>query len=177
LQPTEIPGYPGYFLDTNGNVLRQAGDSLLPVPINDTGEYSRVSLGPRYGRKKEHIHVLMAVTFLGLDRKLHGISQNSLQVDHLNDDKKDNRLENLEVVTRRENQHRARKNGKYANVHGGNSRGTPKYTLRRFSSREVAEIRRLREEDKLPYRMIASIYDVDHKVIYRMIRKETYQKP
>ena len=48
------------------------------------------------------VHQLVGETFLGYDRK----NKENLVIDHLNGIKHDNRIENLEVVTRSENSKR-----------------------------------------------------------------------
>jgi hypothetical protein len=124
---------------------------------------------------REHIHILMGYTFLGLDPAKQGATKGSFQVDHIDDDKSNNHLSNLEVVTREENQERARKNGRYKNATGANAKGVPRHSIRRFSPEDIRAIRKLKS-DGASYRTIAAIYKVDHKAIYQIIKKISYQE-
>lgn len=67
-----------------------------------------------YGKKKQYyIHQLMAMAFLG-----HVPNKFKLVVDHINNDKTDNRIDNLRIVTNRENssQRHLKSSSKYVGV-------------------------------------------------------------
>jgi hypothetical protein len=110
-----IPGYSGYFATTCGNIIsyvsgyngrRSRIDKSQPrvlKPQNTGKGYKKAMLATREGKHMQaKVHRLIAMTFLdhaGLDR--HGT--NRIEVNHINADPSDNRLSNLEWVTRKEN--------------------------------------------------------------------------
>lgn len=96
----EIPIAPGYFISKDGIVLstrKLKGHIRHPVRQypHMHGGYC-VDLTVHQRRKKFKVHRLVACTYLANP-------QNKKQVNHLNGDRYDNRLENLEWVTDSEN--------------------------------------------------------------------------
>lgn len=112
----DIPGYEGLYQVSNfGRVKslkridslgRISKETILKHDINKKG-YFRVCLY-KNNRIKQSVHRLVAKSFLGVS---------DLQVNHINGNKNDNRLENIEYVTNRENQ-----------SHRFLGKGTSKYT-------------------------------------------------
>lgn len=97
-----IDGWPGkYMISTSGQIRSYIntgprGKILKPYPCKQG--YLRV----RFGKKTKAVHRLVLETFLG---------PSDLEVNHINGNKSDNRLENLEYLTRSENMIHAYKNG------------------------------------------------------------------
>ena len=67
----------------------------IATPIDSKCGYRHMTLARGKHKRKVNIHRLVARAFLG--------EPNGLVVDHLNGDRSDNRVENLEYVTMREN--------------------------------------------------------------------------
>ena len=86
-----INNYPNYSIDTDGIILNVKKNKPLKGTIDNNG-YRRVYLG----KTTHKIHRLMALHFLPKE-------PNKTEVDHINRNKLDNRLENLRWVTRSEN--------------------------------------------------------------------------
>lgn len=129
----DIPGYEGYYQVSNiGNVRsmdrwikdlnndrkRKFKGRVLSQGISKTGYYS-VSLLKNYKQKTFFIHQLVAITFLNYELK-----QNGLVVNHIDFNKKNNIVSNLEIVTHRYNvsKHNRKTSSKYTGVTYNKSR-------------------------------------------------------
>jgi len=178
MEPRLVPGFCNLYLTEEGKAFEKRLDPdnqeyFRELPISSTSVYDRISVLVNGKRKRFHLHVLMAVVFLGLDLRSHGTNNFSLQVDHKDNDKRNNQLDNLEIVTKQENLTRAWKNGCYKN-NGFASKGRPKNSLRKFSSDDVIQIKSLKKAG-LSYRKIAEKFDCNHGAIYQILKGNTYQ--
>ncbi|MGM9942994.1 MAG: HNH endonuclease signature motif containing protein [Erysipelotrichaceae bacterium] len=97
----KIPGYENildiYTIDKEGNVFSESKNGYLSVGNNGRG-YLTVSLKIKGERKwkKAYVHRLVAKAFIPN-------KDNKEEVNHINQNKKDNTVQNLEWVTRLEN--------------------------------------------------------------------------
>lgn len=92
-----IPNYEElYKISSLGNLLSLRNNKLLH-PSKEHG-YLKTSLRKDGMQKKFSIHQLVAMAFLG-----HIPCKHKLVVDHINENKLDNRLENLQIITNKEN--------------------------------------------------------------------------
>ena len=99
----DIAGYEGLYQISNfGNVksIRFDKEKLLLPQTNSKGYYF-VVLCDKTKRKQMQIHQLVAIAFLN-----HIPCKMELVINHINFDKKDNNVSNLEIVTNRENSNR-----------------------------------------------------------------------
>ena len=88
--------------DTNGMKRNISTQKILKQTISKCG-YKRVCLLDKFGNRKTLlVHRLVLSTFIGYDK-------DKIHVNHINGDKTDNNLENLEWVTRSENMKHAYK--------------------------------------------------------------------
>jgi hypothetical protein len=118
-----IPGYEDRYLASNlgriqskerivnfGNQKRLSKSIILKAKCIDKQGYYTVSIS----RKTFNVHKLIAITFLN-----HKPNGNKIVIDHINEDKLDNRVTNLQIITQRENCVKSIKNStsKYPGVH------------------------------------------------------------
>jgi len=93
----EIEDFDGYFVDMLGNVYSEkCGEMKKLKPGNNGRGYFHVGLQKNGKHHTKTIHRLVVKTFL------HN-PENKKEVDHINGDSKDNRLDNLRWITRSEN--------------------------------------------------------------------------
>ena len=96
----DIPNYEGYYQVSNlGNVSRVNSNSNLKA--GNTHGYLQVVLCVNKQKKNYKVHQLVAMAFLN-----HKPCGMKLVVDHINGKKTDNRVENLQVITNRNNRHK-----------------------------------------------------------------------
>ena len=91
----EIQGYDNYLIYPDGRVYSKKNDKFLKHHIGTTGYYY-VSLCKDGKAKKYKIHRLVAIHYIPNP-------DNKPQVDHINRDRQDNRVQNLRWVTNKEN--------------------------------------------------------------------------
>ena len=86
----DIKGYEGLYEVSNLGRVKSKRKILKPI----NGEYLKVGLSKNGIQKTLYVHRLVAETFLG---------KSNLQVNHKDEDKHNNNIENLEFVTHKEN--------------------------------------------------------------------------
>jgi hypothetical protein len=92
-----VEGYPSYAVSNYGRIMRTArGKSTRPgrilAPITDANGYLRIGLCEKGKSKHPRIHALVASAFLGPRPDGH-------EINHIDHDRSNNRVENLEYVT------------------------------------------------------------------------------
>lgn len=110
----DIEEYNGvYQVSTFGRIksLKFCMEKILKQSICGGG-YSLVRLYKDKAGKTKRVHQLMAITFLN-----HNPNGHNTVIDHINEIKTDNRLENLRIITHRKNISRGKKgSSKYTGV-------------------------------------------------------------
>ena len=91
-----ITGYTNYIVFPDGRIYNTSRKSYLK-PVQNIKGYCYVTLCKNKQKKNRYIHTIVAQEFIPNDDK------RKTQVSHKNKQKSDNRLENLEWVTRSEN--------------------------------------------------------------------------
>lgn len=98
----DIKGYPGYQISNFGRVWSDKSQKYLsPVP-NNNGYLQIKMIAVNGKRKNELIHRLVAIHFIDNP-------EGKAEVNHINHQRDDNRIENLEWVSKSENNTLGRK--------------------------------------------------------------------
>ena len=111
----DVIGYEGFYQVSNlGNVRSLKFGKQRILSEGKQNKYLQVCLCKDGIRKNRTIHQLVAESFLG-----HKPCGYTLVVDHINNNKKDNRLKNLQLITTRNNAYKTQGNysSKYKGVH------------------------------------------------------------
>lgn len=160
-----VPGYEGlYMVSDLGRVMgmpkRTHYGHLMALYEKKTG-YVQVCLSKDGKKHYASVHRLVSQAFLDNPN-------NKPEVNHINGDKSDNRAENLEWVTRSENElHAFGALGKKPNAPW---RGIPRRFARMFSDSQVRAIR----SDIRPNAQIARQYGVSKTAIRNIKNRKVY---
>lgn len=125
--------------------------------------YISVAIGGK-NRKGYKIHRLMAQAFIPNPKGLK-------EINHKNGIKTDNRLENLEWCTRKNNMKHARDNGFIPPAKKGADRPNAKLTWE-----QAEEIRREYSENRIPHRKLCLRYGVSFATVGDIVRNKRYIK-
>ena len=106
-----IPGYSLYVVSKSGDIIQEYTGHKISYRRNTSGYYVCSLVGDDQIRRQVSRSRVICTTFKP--------NENSkfLQIDHVNCDKGDDRIENLDWVTGKENCRRASKNGLYKGAH------------------------------------------------------------
>jgi hypothetical protein len=106
-----VKSLPKEWVCGNGHTLKHDGKILKKMLNSST--YLGVNLRKNNKPKTFQVHQLVAMTFLG-----HQPCGHKIVIDHINDNKLDNRVENLQIVSHRFNTHKTQTNytSKYKGV-------------------------------------------------------------
>jgi hypothetical protein len=126
MERKQIEGYPGYFINPNGEVISKRFGKVLKTRLNSAG-YVITPIRSDGKEKQSLTHRLVAKTFIPNPN-------NYPQVNHINGIKTDNRVENLEWTTRSGNAQHALKTGL--------RKAGEQHLQAKISNAEVIEIRR-----------------------------------
>lgn len=164
----DIPGYEGHYKASNTGIIvrvkhvRGGGKIGRPMGYKNSAGYIVVELSTKPGARVHYFsHRLIMLTFKGERPE-------GMDVNHINGIKHDNRVENLEYVTRSENILHAYHILKCHNTARGSRSGTAKLT-----EEIVLEIRKLRETG-LNFTEIGKLYQVSRGAIRSAINGKTW---
>lgn len=90
----DVPGFPGYQVSNAGRVKSfRSGERILKQSNDSYGYPTVVLCGPK-GKRTKTIHRLVALAFIPNP-------DNKPEIDHINTNRMDNRVENLQWATRK----------------------------------------------------------------------------
>ena len=104
-----IADYPNYHITSKGDVINTTTGKRLAINPNKGNGYPQVSLWKRNKGKNHYIHRLLAIAYIPNP-------DNLPEVNHINSDRSDYSLENLEWVSSRGNSIHAVKAGARAHI-------------------------------------------------------------
>ena len=151
-----VPGWEGEYSVTQGGdvISYKSGSAVMLNPRIHTTGYWRVNLSRRgIGMGSHYVHRLVAAAFLG--------DPTGLEVDHLDGDRTNARVTNLEIVTGAENRRRA------PTVCGS-------ALSRHLVEADIVSIRKRREEGEMLHE-IAADYPVTKTAIGSICRRVTWR--
>lgn len=108
LKIKDIKGWEDYTIDTNGNIFSKRKNKYLKQTINKYG-YCKVTLQKDKYKKMYSVHRLVAETFI------ENIN-NYPCVNHIDSNRTNNNVQNLECVTYKQNMEHAVKNHRFDNM-------------------------------------------------------------
>lgn len=163
----DIPDYEGFYqISDKGRIKRMqsrtntyAGKILKPTLVN---KYLSIYLKrPEQKRQCFRVHALVMYAFVG-QRPLP-----DTEINHINGNKRDNRLTNLEWLTRQENMDHAR------NVLGYSTAGENNPSAK-LNASQVTEIRRLAESGIQHWR-IAKVYGISRCTVSAIVSRRLWK--
>lgn len=147
-----IPGYEGkYQISDEGRVYSEFNHRLRKLQEDSDG-YLGIHLNKDGIPKYWHIHVLVAKAFISNPFNLP-------EVNHKDLNRKNNKVNNLEWVTRKENVRHAAKSGSYA---------------KRFTEDDIRYIRSRHQEGISGYKL-AKEFNVEQQTIYDILNGRTWK--
>lgn len=161
-----IPSFPDYEASNLGRVRRRTPAKntfpglILKTPPNRNG-YLKVAMSRDGKMFHTTVHRVVAEAFIGFRPK-------GKQVNHKDFVKSNCRVENLEYMTRQENENHAYRNGRKANSF--RDRLSALSPTRLINKNQVREIRRLRDSG-LTYKQISASYPISETQISRICRR------
>ena len=153
--------YPNYFVNEQGEVFSTKRGGIKKLKGGNTPKgYLQVKICNN-NIKRIYVHRLVAETFIPNP-------DNRPEVNHINGIKSDNRVQNLEWVTSKENTDHAKSTGLFNN--SGENNGSTKLT-----EKQVLEIRELHSTKKYKQRELAKMFDVSRVQISNIVNNKRWK--
>ena len=157
-----IPGFEDYSVSTKGQVRRDTpGPGTYPGKIMKPSISQKGYLQIKLKKKIKRIHRLVAISFLPNP-------DNLPEVDHIDENKKNNNVNNIEWVTPCENIRRSYRTGSRDHMIAENS---PSNVLTEI---QVLEIKKLLEKEEFSQRKLAKKFGVHHSTIRKIINGKSW---
>lgn len=158
IKSKEIPGWNEYLVNELGEIYSKRKKRFLNPSF--TKGYLQVKLSINKIQKAYKVHRLVMLTFQGYS---------NLAINHKNGIKHDNRLENLEYCTNKENTIHGYANGLMNPPKG------EKHHNHKLKTKEVIKIRKLYSKNRMSMIKISKLYNVNRKTISKIINRLTWK--
>ena len=153
--------YEGYFVTEQGDVFSTKYKNIKKLKLGSyPNGYLRINISNNNKPKGILVHRLIAETFIPNP-------ENKCDVNHKNGIKTDNRVENLEWNTRKENIDHAISIG-LMNMSGENNNNS------KLTKEQVLEIRELYSTKKYTLMVLAKIFNVSFQLISMIVNKKSW---
>lgn len=165
IKKIKIPGITfnqEYQIDDEGNIYSPYNGFHKLNPSPTKKGYYRIVLQTSNGRKTFQVHRLVLQTFNPIE------NMDKLQVNHIDGDKSNNNLNNLEWCSCKENINHGHENGLYHPARGQKVYGN------KLKEEEVLEICELLKNSNMSLREIGELYGVSKHCIYDIKRKRSW---
>jgi hypothetical protein len=157
----EVKGFERYYrVSSIGRIMSIRTNKILKISLTKEG-YNRIELNVNGNAQKFSLHRIVALSFIPeIDGKQY--------VNHINNIRNDNRIENLEWCTAKENQQHCIKEGRKPSIAGN------KNAMSILTEQQVVEIRRLKLEGKRNIE-IARQFNLDEKHISLIVLRKRWK--
>lgn len=162
----DIEEFPGYQVSDTGLVRNSGTSKVLSCRPRKDGYVTVMMKLPCGKKKRAYAHRLVASCFI---RK---IPENH-QINHLNFNKSDNRLENLEIVTVSENINYSQKAGHYAEAGDRSPKGNDSPHSKLVSDEVIAIRARHRAGES--YKMLSAVFGVSNVQIKNIVTRKSWR--
>ena len=170
-----VPEYEGYYEISNDGLLKSVNrisvnslgycrhlrGCLMAPSIGQYG-YVKYSLAKEGKSKTINAHQLVAQAFLG-----HNIDGHNLTINHIDGNKINNHVDNLEIVTMTDNRRHAIRNGLW-NQRGVNA------AKAKLTTEDLAQIRQLYSTGRYRQIDLAKMFNVGKSTIGRVVRYQRF---
>lgn len=158
----EVVGYEGTYEVSSLGRVRSLKSGAIMKPSVPIKRYPHLSLCLRGKRKDANIHRLVAMAFIPNP-------SNGEVVNHINGDKHDNRVENLEWCTQSENQQHAHDTGRFPIIRGED------FSWAKLTEAQVKRIRLIKEVSPRMFKTkIGKLFGVSRQTISYILSRQTW---
>lgn len=151
----DIPGFPNYLITRCGNVVNKRTKRILKNSINKDG-YAKIRLSDSQKKKSYSVHRLVGMAFIKNPNNLP-------QINHLDGNKKNNKVTNLEWCDQSENSKHSFRIGLQSNV-------GIKNPAAKLNEQQVREIRAKYSPGVVTIKQLSIEYNVGETTIGRVLK-------
>jgi hypothetical protein len=162
----DIKGFEGFYsINRKGEILSHYQNKIIKVSINRKGYY-RIGLRKQGTRKYFTVHRLVALTFINNP-------DNKPEVNHIDCNKLNNNVENLEWVYPSENMQHAKRHGL---VNTREQQNKIRESCGYINMIQADMVRELYKTGKYTQLQIGKAFYVSEAIIYHVINNHTYKE-